>query len=163
MKRSKQLSRSVEKRTGRNFGSQIFSKVHQEFGGRIRIFVSGGSSLGKTLYRDFQAMGMPIYEGYGLTETAPVLTVNPLHRSRVGSAGKPLPGSLQKAFLQGDVRGPEVFPFQAGPPPDGLERGFQTPGVKLVLVSGQFLHEPQQRIGVVRVQGMPADMLFHQL
>ena len=61
-------------------------------GGQIRLFVSGGSALGEKLYDEFKVLGMPIYEGYGLTETAPVLTVNPLQRSRKGSAGKPLPG-----------------------------------------------------------------------
>lgn len=89
---SKNFSRSVEKRFGRNIGRRVFARIHEEFGGRIRVFVSGGSALGEELYRDFRAFGVPIYEGYGLTETAPVLTVNPLHRSREGSAGKPIPG-----------------------------------------------------------------------
>lgn len=92
VERSKQISRTVERRFGKNIGKRLFSKIHQEFGGRIRVFVSGGSALGDELYDDFKAMGMPIYEGYGLTETAPVLTVNPFKRSRRGSAGKPLPG-----------------------------------------------------------------------
>jgi long-chain acyl-CoA synthetase len=92
METSKQLSHSIEDRLGHNVGRHFFSRVHSEFGGKIRVFVSGGSALGERLYQDFKALGMPIYEGYGLTETAPVLTVNPLHRSRVGSAGKPLPG-----------------------------------------------------------------------
>ncbi|HUG44574.1 MAG TPA: AMP-binding protein [Acidobacteriota bacterium] len=89
---SKNFSRSVEKRFGKNIGRRVFARIHEEFGGRIRVFVSGGSALGEELYRDFLAFGVPIYEGYGLTETAPVLTVNPLHRSREGSAGKPIPG-----------------------------------------------------------------------
>lgn len=92
MQTSKQLSRSVQQRFGKNIGRQLFARVHEEFGGKIRVFVSGGSALGKELYRDFKALGMEIYEGYGLTETAPVLTVNPLHRSREGSVGKPIPG-----------------------------------------------------------------------
>ncbi|MGW8180346.1 MAG: AMP-binding protein, partial [bacterium] len=98
VRRSKQFSRSVERRFGRNIGKQLFAQVHEEFGGGIRVFVSGGSRLGRRLYRDFQAMGIPIYEGYGLTETAPVLTVNPLHRSREGSAGMPLPGVEMRLF-----------------------------------------------------------------
>ena len=92
MATSKQLSRSVELAVGKNIGRQVFAKIHQEFGGKIRVFVSGGSSLGEQLYEDFKALGMPIYEGYGLTETAPVLTVNPFSLSRKGSAGKALPG-----------------------------------------------------------------------
>ncbi len=89
---SKQISRSVERRFGRNIGRKLFSKVNQEFGGKVRVFVSGGSTLGEDLFEDFKALGMPIYEGYGLTETAPVLTVNPLNRARIRSAGRPLPG-----------------------------------------------------------------------
>ena len=92
MATSKQISRSVERRFGHNIGRQLFSKVHTEFGGGIRVFVSGGSTLGEDLFEDFKALGMPIYEGYGLTETAPVLTVNPLNRARARSAGRPLPG-----------------------------------------------------------------------
>lgn len=92
MATTKQISRSWERRLGRNIGRQIFSRVHQELGGRIRFFVSGGSALGADLYDDFRALGLTIYEGYGLTETAPVLTVNPLYQSRRGSCGKPLPG-----------------------------------------------------------------------
>ena len=92
MATSKQISRSVERRLGHNIGRHLFSKVHKEFGGGIRVFVSGGSTLGADLFEDFKALGMPIYEGYGLTETAPVLTVNPLNRARARSAGRPLPG-----------------------------------------------------------------------
>ncbi len=92
MATSKQISHSVERRFGRNIGRKLFSRVHQEFGGRVRVLVSGGSTLGEDLFQDFKALGMPIYEGYGLTETAPVVTVNPLHRARARSAGRPLPG-----------------------------------------------------------------------
>ena len=95
---SKQLSLSVERAFGKNIGRQLFARVHREFGGQIRLFVSGGSALGEELYEDFRLLGMPIYEGYGLTETAPVLTVNPLNRSRKGSAGKPLPGVELRIF-----------------------------------------------------------------
>ena len=100
--KSRQLSKSIDKTFGKNLGRQIFARVHQEFGGRIRAFVSGGSSLGDELYDDFKALGLTIYEGYGLTETAPVLTVNPLNRSRRGSAGKPLPGTELRIFRADD-------------------------------------------------------------
>jgi long-chain acyl-CoA synthetase len=90
--RTKQLSRRFERRFSRNIGHRLFPKVHDEFGGHVRVFVSGGSALGEKLFEDFKALGIPIYEGYGLTETAPVLTVNPLFRCRSKSAGRPLPG-----------------------------------------------------------------------
>jgi long-chain acyl-CoA synthetase len=98
MSTSKQLSKSVERTFGKNIGHRLFARVHQEFGGQVRLFVSGGSTLGDELYEDFKTLGMPIYEGYGLTETAPVLTVNPENRSRRGSAGKPLPGVELRLF-----------------------------------------------------------------
>jgi len=68
------------------------------------LLVSGGSALGSDLYDDFKALGLPIYEGYGLTETAPVLTVNPWNRSRRGSAGKALPG-VELRIFRPDRRG----------------------------------------------------------
>ena len=90
---SKRIARGWERTVGKSIARQLFSGVHEQLGGRIRFFVSGGSKLGEDLYEDYKALGLPIYEGYGLTETAPVLTVNPLYRSRAGSAGKPLPGT----------------------------------------------------------------------
>ena len=90
--RTKKLSRRFERRFSRNVGRRLFPKVHDEFGGNIRVFVSGGSALGEKLFDDFKVLGIPIYEGYGLTETAPVLTVSPLFRCRSKSAGRPLPG-----------------------------------------------------------------------
>ncbi|GAB4229810.1 MAG: hypothetical protein Kow00109_01280 [Acidobacteriota bacterium] len=89
---SQRLNASLEEKLGKNLGRRLFTKIHREFGGNVRVLVSGGSALGTELYRYFKSLGLTIYEGYGLTETAPVLTVNPLHQSREGSAGKPLPG-----------------------------------------------------------------------
>ena len=94
----KRLTRSVERKWGWSLSRRLFARVHHELGGRVKFFVSGGSGLGEKLYEDFWALGMPIYEGYGLTETAPVLTVNPLRHSRKGSAGRPLPGVDLRIF-----------------------------------------------------------------
>lgn len=76
----------------RRWSKQDIARVRTETGAHLRFVVSGGSALGTELYADYQALGIPIYEGYGLTETAPVLTFNPDGRSRAGSVGKPLPG-----------------------------------------------------------------------
>ena len=75
-----------------HFGRRLFRSVHRRFGGRLRMFVSGGSALDPFLFDAFLRMGFSVYEGYGLTETAPVLTVNRPGCSTRGSVGPPLPG-----------------------------------------------------------------------
>ncbi|WP_338729089.1 long-chain fatty acid--CoA ligase [Haladaptatus sp. DJG-WS-42] len=68
----------------------VFSTVKDQLGGNIEMFISGGGSLSKELAELFNGMGLPILEGYGLTETAPVLTVNPPEDPRPGTLGVPL-------------------------------------------------------------------------
>jgi long-chain acyl-CoA synthetase len=77
--------------SGHRLGRRLFASVHRQFGGHVRMLVSGGSSLDPQLFRAFSRMGFPVYEGYGLTETSPVLTVNPPGRAKMGSVGLPLP------------------------------------------------------------------------
>jgi len=81
----------LSRATGCRLGRALFAPVHKRFGGRLRMFVSGGSRLDGDLFDAFRRMGFAIYEGYGLTETAPVLTVNPPGRAKVGSVGPALP------------------------------------------------------------------------
>ncbi len=90
--------------TGHRLGRRLFGAVHSRFGGRLRMFVSGGSRLDPELFRAFRRMGFMVYEGYGLTETSPVLTVNPPGRVRAGSVGPCLPGvemEIRKQNLEG--------------------------------------------------------------
>ncbi|WP_276274868.1 long-chain fatty acid--CoA ligase [Haladaptatus sp. QDMS2] len=68
----------------------VFSQVKEQMGGNIEFFISGGGSLSKELAELFQGMDLTILEGYGLTETAPVLTVNPPEDPRPGTLGVPL-------------------------------------------------------------------------
>ncbi len=81
----------ISDRSRGEMGRALFGRVHKNFGGRLRMFVCGGSALPPSLFLAFQRLGFPVYEGYGLTETAPVLTVNPLGAPRAGSVGLPLP------------------------------------------------------------------------
>ena len=75
-----------------NIGRFVFSAAHKTFGRQFRFFTSGGAKLDPQIMRDLEALGFTVLEGYGLTETSPVLTFNPVSRRKPGSAGKPLPG-----------------------------------------------------------------------
>ncbi|MFB6248872.1 MAG: long-chain fatty acid--CoA ligase [Salinibacter sp.] len=70
----------------------VFSTLHEKLGGNLRFAVSGGAALPKEIGTFFQAAGITIIEGYGLTETAPVIAVNPLDAPRYGTVGHVLPG-----------------------------------------------------------------------
>jgi len=103
-------------KSGRRFGSTLFAPVHKSFGGRLRMFVSGASRLDPELFESFQRMGFDVYEGYGLTETSPVLSVNPPSSALMGSVGPMLSNvdaevRNQNADGIGEVwvRGPSVM------------------------------------------------------
>lgn len=81
----------------------VFSKVRERLGGRIRIAASGAAPLGKDLAEFFAAIGMPLIEGYGLTE-AGVIAFNPLHRPKPGSIGVLLPGTEARLAADGELQ-----------------------------------------------------------
>ncbi len=70
----------------------VFSKLHEKLGGNLRFAVSGGAALPKAIGEFFQAAGVTIIEGYGLTETAPALSINPISSPSYGTVGHVLPG-----------------------------------------------------------------------
>jgi long-chain acyl-CoA synthetase len=70
--------------------SLVFSNVREALGGNVELLISGGGSLSPDLARLYRAMDLPMLEGYGLTETAPVLTVNPPEAPKVGTIGPPI-------------------------------------------------------------------------
>jgi long-chain acyl-CoA synthetase len=70
----------------------VFSKLRERFGGRVKLFISGGAALPADIGNFFAAAGMRIVEGYGLTETSPVMTINPGGKQRYGTVGHVIPG-----------------------------------------------------------------------
>ncbi len=82
----------------------VFSKLHQKLGGNLNFAVSGGAALPKDIGEFFEAAGIAIIEGYGLTETAPVLAVNPIDRPRYGAVGYIIPGVTVAIQRLGDGR-----------------------------------------------------------
>jgi long-chain acyl-CoA synthetase len=89
----------------------VGQKLRDRVGGNLRLFVSGGAALPVDVAEFFHAFDILILEGYGLTETSPVLTVNPLHAPRFGSVGKPIPGVQIKIAEDGEIlaSGPNIM------------------------------------------------------
>jgi long-chain acyl-CoA synthetase len=86
-------ARSIRDKTGINVGKLLFWRVQRKLGGRMRLLVSGGSALPPEVMKAFQGLGFALFEGYGLTEAAPVLTVaRPGQKVIPGSVGEALPG-----------------------------------------------------------------------
>lgn len=116
----------------------VFAKLREAVGGRIMRMVSGGAALPVDIALVFTGAGIPVLQGYGLTETSPVIAVNSLDYNRIGSVGRLLPGVEAQIAEDGEIltRGPHVFkgyfnkPEESaasfGEDPGGGERWFKT-------------------------------------
>ncbi len=100
---TKAVFRLAEKINSKSFSRKIFKKVHEGFGGNIRFFVSGGSKLDPQVSRDFLTLGIDVCEGYGLTETSPMISFTPVNEVVPGSAGKILKSIDVKIAEDGEI------------------------------------------------------------
>jgi long-chain acyl-CoA synthetase len=101
----------------------VFSKIREAFGGRVKWFVSGGAPLGMDTAGWFADVGIRVLEGYGLTETSPVIGLNTPQRSRIGTVG-PVLSNVEVRFAEDgelEVRGPSVFPGYWNKPKETAE------------------------------------------
>jgi long-chain acyl-CoA synthetase len=88
---SVKLSYLLRKISNINLNKLLLAKIHKNFGKKLKFFVSGGAKLDEEVAEFLMQIGFTILEGYGLTETAPVVTFNPLKKQKIGSVGKPIP------------------------------------------------------------------------
>ncbi len=89
----------------------VFNKIRARTGGNLRFFISGGAALSRELGQFFEAVGLLIIEGYGLTESSPVISVNRLNDYKFGTVGKPIPGVEVKIAQDGEIlaSGPNIM------------------------------------------------------
>ncbi|MFD7262347.1 AMP-dependent synthetase/ligase [Streptomyces sp. NPDC059874] len=90
---------------------RLFAPVRALFGGRLRMAVSGAAPIAPNILRFFHAAGVPVYEGYGLSESASLGTLNTVDATRIGTIGRPVPGCEVRLAEDGEIllRGPHVF------------------------------------------------------
>jgi long-chain acyl-CoA synthetase len=93
-----------------NIGRKLFGQVHKKLGGAFRFWVSGGAAIDPDILKAFDIMGMTIVQGYGLTESSPVISANDLSHNKYGSVGRPIPGVCVKIVNEEIVAsGPNIM------------------------------------------------------
>jgi long-chain acyl-CoA synthetase len=137
----------------------VYKKVRGAFGGRVRYYIAGGAPLGLDTAHWFASVGVRILEGYGLTETSPVLAINTPRHNRMGSVGQPLPNIHCRIAEDGEllVKGPNIFHGywkQPPPAPDNFDsEGFFRTGDIAHLDADGFLYVTDRKKELLKTSG----------
>ena len=137
----------------------VYKKVQAAFGGRVRYFISGGAPLGLDTTHWYAGVGVRVLEGYGLTETSPVLAINTPNFNRMGSVGRPLPNVTCRIADDGEllVAGPNVFAGYwkqpAHSPENFDEQGFFRTGDVGHLDADRFLYITDRKKELLKTSG----------
>jgi long-chain acyl-CoA synthetase len=128
----------------------VFSEIHEKFGGRIRLFIAGGAAPDPMVAKGLRALGFTFLQGYGLTETSPILTLNQVDNFKDEAAGLPLPGVELKIDQPNEdgvgevwAKGPNVMPGfykNETATKEAFENGWFKTGDLGFLDSDDFLH-----------------------
>jgi long-chain acyl-CoA synthetase len=108
---ARKLAAFSERFLGLNIRRLLFAKVHAKLGGHLRILISGGAAVDPAVAKGFRELGIEFLQGYGLTESAPIIAVNRNKAFRDDSAGLPLPGVEVRIAEDGEIlaRGPNIM------------------------------------------------------
>ncbi|MCQ4635675.1 AMP-binding protein [Anaerovorax odorimutans] len=93
MKKMVRLSKKTKLYNNQKMIRRIFGQLHQSTGNHMSLFIAGGAAINPEVIRDYEAMGVPMIQGYGMTENAPIIAVNRDRYSKADSVGKPMPGT----------------------------------------------------------------------
>ncbi len=93
MRKMMELARRTKLYNKQEVMRKLFSKIHTSLGNNISLFIAGGAAINPQVIRDYEALGIPMIQGYGMTENAPIIAVNRDYYSKADSVGKPMPGT----------------------------------------------------------------------
>ena len=96
MKKMMMLAQKTRLFNNQKVMRKIFSQIHMSLGNNLELFISGGAAINPQVIRDYEALGLPMIQGYGMTENAPIIAVNRDCYSKADSVGKPMPGTEVK-------------------------------------------------------------------
>jgi long-chain acyl-CoA synthetase len=151
---AKKLAAFFEKYLHLNIRRVIFAQVHKKFGGSLRILISGGAAIDPAVAKGFRELGIEFLQGYGLTESAPIIAVNRNRAFRDEAAGLPLPSVDVKIAEDGEIlaRGPNIMSGYYNNPEgtrDALEDGWLHTGDLGYIDAEGFLYVQGRKKSVV--------------